>query len=99
MTTELEAVYLDSFCGNAEMRRLHAEVLEQARLNGMGAEREARLMARVEELERENESLRTDAERYRMVRRGQQWSVINGIGYSLRAEALDAAIDAARSEA
>jgi hypothetical protein len=35
----------------AELRRLHAEVQEQCRLNGMGSEREARLMA-------ENEALR-----------------------------------------
>lgn len=32
---------------------LQSEVLEQARLNGMGSEREARLMAQVEELKRE----------------------------------------------
>jgi hypothetical protein len=35
------------------------------------------------------------ARRYRSVRRGQHWSVINGIGDELRADALDAAIDAA----
>ena len=34
-----------------------------------------------------------DAERYRLLRRGQHWSVIDGIGDTLRAEALDAAID------
>ena len=34
-----------------------------------------------------------DADRYRLLRRGQHWSVINGIGDELRAEALDAAID------
>lgn len=38
-----------------------------------------------------------DAARYRLVRRGQRWSVIDGIGNDLRAEALDAAIDAARA--
>lgn len=37
-----------------------------------------------------------DAARYRLVRRGQHWSVIDGIGNDLRAEALDAAVDAAR---
>ncbi|WP_186070805.1 hypothetical protein [Burkholderia gladioli] len=37
-----------------------------------------------------------DAARYRLLRRGQRWSVINGIGDTLRAEELDAAIDAAR---
>ena len=35
-----------------------------------------------------------DAERYRLLRRGQHWSVINGIGDTLRADQLDAAIDA-----
>ena len=36
----------------------------------------------------------TDAERYRLLRRGQQWSVVDGIGDTLRGDALDAAIDA-----
>ncbi len=34
------------------------EIAEQCRLNGMGSEREARLMARVEELSREVAGLR-----------------------------------------
>ena len=34
-----------------------------------------------------------DAARYRMIRRGQHWSVINGVGDDLRAEALDEAVD------
>ena len=34
----------------AELRRLHEEVQEQCRINGMGAEREARLMAINQEL-------------------------------------------------
>lgn len=38
-----------------------------------------------------------DAERYRLLRRGQRWSVIDGIGDTLRAEELDAAVDAARA--
>ncbi len=37
----------------------------------------------------------TDAERYRLLRRGQHWSVIDGIGDTLRADVLDAAIDSA----
>ena len=38
-----------------------------------------------------------DAARYRLLRRGRHWSVIDGIGNDLlRAEALDAAVDAAR---
>jgi len=40
------------------------------------------------------EEVAQDAARYRMVRRGQHWSVIDGIGDDLRAEALDAAVDA-----
>lgn len=35
-----------------------------------------------------------DAKRYRDLRRGQAWSVIDWIGDTLRGEALDAAIDA-----
>jgi len=35
-----------------------------------------------------------DADRYRWLRRGQHWSVIDGIGAPLRAETLDAAVDA-----
>lgn len=35
-----------------------------------------------------------DAKRYRALRRGQDWSVIDGIGDVLRGEELDAAIDA-----
>ncbi len=38
-----------------------------------------------------------DAERYRQIRRGQKWSVIDGTGGELRAEQLDAAIDAAHN--
>lgn len=34
-----------------------------------------------------------DARRYQLLRRGQHWSVIDGIGDTLRAEVLDAAID------
>lgn len=41
-----------------------------------------------------SEDVVRDAERYRVVRRGQHWSVVNGIGDTLRGEALDAAVDA-----
>lgn len=40
-------------------------------------------------------ALEKDAARYRAIRRGQRWSVINGIVDTLRAEGLDEAIDAA----
>ena len=43
------------------------------------------------------DSVQEDAARYRLLRRGQHWSVIDGIGNELRAEALDAATDAARA--
>ena len=39
-----------------------------------------------------------DAERYRSLRRGQKWSVIDWKGDALRADDLDAAIDAAKGE-
>lgn len=35
-----------------------------------------------------------DAERYRKIRRGQHWSVVNGIGDVLRGDELDAMVDA-----
>lgn len=35
-----------------------------------------------------------DAERYRKLRRGQHWSVVDGVGDMLRGDALDAAVDA-----
>lgn len=35
-----------------------------------------------------------DGMRYRAIRRGQKWSVIDGIGNTLRADDLDAAVDA-----
>jgi hypothetical protein len=41
------------------------------------------------------ETLAKDAGRYRALRRGQKWSVVDGIGDTLRGDALDAAIDAA----
>lgn len=40
-----------------------------------------------------------DAARYRLLRRGQHLSVINGTGDTLRADELDTAIDAARAQA
>ncbi|UXZ62561.1 hypothetical protein NUJ28_07560 [Burkholderia multivorans] len=44
------------------------------------------------------EAAEKDAERYRTLRRGQHWSVLNGIGDTLRADELDAAIDAALAQ-
>ena len=47
---------------------------------------------------REIEGLRKDAERYAVVRRGQHWSVIDGIGDPLTGDRLDAGIDAVIAE-
>ena len=48
------------------------------------------------ELAQAADSVQEDAARYRLLRRGRHWSVIDGIGNDLlRAEALDAAVDAA----
>lgn len=74
MTEKHAAEVLADYCGDplfsadkirnslADMLRtipaLEAELMEQARIVGMGAEREARLMARVAELERERDALR-----------------------------------------
>ena len=44
------------------------------------------------------DSVLEDAARYRLLRRGQHWSVVDGIGNYLRAEALDAAVDEARKQ-
>ena len=47
------------------------------------------------ELAQAADSVQEDAARYRLLRRGRHWSVIDGIGNDLlRAEALDAAVDA-----
>jgi len=46
----------------AELRRLDAELSEEQRLNGMGAERELALMAKLEAAERENAKLRAELE-------------------------------------
>lgn len=50
------------------------------------------------ELERAQEQLTAavkDAARYRLLRQGRHWSIIDGIGDELRGEKLDAATDAA----
>ncbi|WP_139094039.1 hypothetical protein [Burkholderia sp. CCA53] len=52
----------------------------------------------VTELRTKLEAAEKDAERYRALRRGQHWSVLNGIGDTLRADELDAAIDAALAQ-
>lgn len=46
-----------------DRKELEAECNEQARLNGMGAEREARLMAELEAVKAERDALAKDAAR------------------------------------
>lgn len=50
--------------------------------------------AKADEANTEQVELRRDALRYRLLRRGQHWSVVNGIGDVLRADDLDASVDA-----
>lgn len=57
-------------------------------------ERDAALLD-VVRLAAEKHALKQGDARYQLLRRGQHWSVINGIGDELRAEHLDAAADAA----
>ncbi|HCE28448.1 MAG TPA: hypothetical protein DET46_06505 [Comamonadaceae bacterium] len=95
----------------AELRRQHAE-LETLRaklktyedLGDAGSDVQLLRMGyaaarlEIESLNAQLHAARGDAARYRLVRRGQHWSVINGIGNGLRAEELDAAVDAARKQ-
>lgn len=95
------------------VQALQAECEEQARLNGMGAEREARLMAQVAGLQAERDALAKDAARYRWLR--ERWGRIaeeyeddrmtfigreknDGEGWYTDPDSVDAAIDAAMAE-
>lgn len=72
------------------------EALQQAALRCVSLFGELqRSIEENEALRTEVAALRADGERYQLLRRGQYWSVINGIGDTLRAEELDAAIDSA----
>jgi septal ring factor EnvC (AmiA/AmiB activator) len=84
-----------------KLKEMQAEINEQARIIGMSGEREASLLARVERLERENEALRKDAERYRWLRDDKNQLSEDDICVSDSSftayfkDDLDAAIDAA----
>jgi formate-dependent phosphoribosylglycinamide formyltransferase (GAR transformylase) len=65
------------------VQTLQAECEEQARLNGMGAEREARLMAQVAELRAERDALAKDAARYRWLRDTQNSPIRGDEEYSI----------------
>jgi hypothetical protein len=82
----------------AHVESLQAEV---ELLKGIWPTKAAAIQVAVErdELRAQVEAVQRDAERYRIVRRGQHWSVINGIGDELRGEELDAAIAAIKGAA
>jgi len=63
-------------------------------VDALTAERDE-LRAANKDLQAWYDAASADAKRYQAVRRGKKWSVIDGIGNELRAEKLDAAIDAA----
>lgn len=90
---------------SAERRAEDAEkeCAQQARLVGMGAERELALMAKLEAAERERDERRKDAERYRWLRAefraasldmggGHSWSARGSIN-RMRGPSFDAAVD------
>jgi hypothetical protein len=75
---------------------LYAELDTNLRLRELGgALADESMTPFLERVIAERDALRRDAERYRTVRRGQHWSIVDGIGDELRAAALDSAIDAA----
>lgn len=66
--------------------------------NDEATETERMLRAELSAAHERIKELEQDARRYRLVRCGQHWSVINGIGETLRAEELDGAVDAALAQ-
>lgn len=73
------------------------EAFERARYQYRAATHPERILELLAALEAAA-AYKRDAERYRLLRRGQKWSVVNGIGETLRAEQLDDAIDAQLSQ-
>ncbi len=57
------ALHINALASRQRVAELEAEVQEQARLNGMGAERELALMAQVSRLEAERDQLRAELEK------------------------------------
>ena len=57
------ALHINALASRQRVAKLEAEVLEQARLNGIGAERELALMAQVSRLEAERDQLRAELEK------------------------------------
>ena len=95
-------IHDDEHCGRA-LRKIH-EILRNGSIGrviwGMGVllDPDNKMVdPKARTLEHHPDTLAafTDAERYRLLKRGQHWSTVNGVGDTLRGEALDQAIDAA----
>ena len=74
-------------CSHPMICNIHGCEVDEARAN-------MARKAKADEYTADQVALRHDALRYRLLRRGQHWSVVNGIGDVLRADDLDAAVDA-----
>lgn len=72
-----------SVCKNEESQALLEEVLEQARLNGMGAEREARMQAQIEELTRQRDALAAYANNLQEAAAGVSVALREGLSVEL----------------
>lgn len=81
-------------CDAAERDRLRAELAAAQERSHSCHDNCSRSGCVSQRLRADVAATRKDAERYQLLRRGQHWSVIDGIGDTLRAEQLDAAIDA-----
>lgn len=81
-----------------QIAELQAEADEQARLNGMGAEREARLMAQVAELRAERDALAKDAGRLDWLWRDSRVEGFTNVAGDVYDYAQDEAIDNGRDE-
>lgn len=75
--------------GFGSVETLQQEVEEQARLNGMGAEREARLLAQVEELTRELEAVKQYARNLHGAAVGVSFAAENGLSVPLGIAAMN----------
>jgi len=89
---EVEAMRKNRSDAEAALNALRAEVEQYRQLFNASKLGHEQAFARCQELS-------ADAERYQLLRRGQRWSVIDGIGNTLRADELDASIDAMKGDA
>ena len=93
LTPEEKGFALGMLIGN--LRRIHAAYDDEGEdLSALPAKAADEIEKLLDRLAKDGDAAAKDAERYRLLRRGQHWSVVDGIGDTLRADALDAAIDA-----